>query len=151
MVPAIWTGMRLPSSAPEALRFLHSCGWEWFELSTEHLEQIEADADPQARIEETLQAIDELKVTMPQAHAYLPANVAHPDPFRRDADMKRLTTHLDLCAALRVKYVVIHPGTGDGYTKPQQLREVRQFNLDGFARLADRTRARSASRSASRT
>jgi sugar phosphate isomerase/epimerase len=137
MVPAIWTGMRFPSSAPEALRFLHSCGWEWFELSTEHLEQIEADADPQARVEEALQTLDELKVTMPQAHAYLPANVAHPDSFRRDADMNRLTKHLDLCAALRVKYVVIHPGTGDGYTTPQQLREVRQLNLDNFARLAD--------------
>lgn len=141
MLPAIWTGMRFPSSVPEALRFLHACGWECFELSTEHLEQIDADADPAARVEEALQAVAELKVTMPQAHAYLPANVAHPDPFRRDADLKRLATHLHLCAALQVEYVVIHPGTGDGYTNAQQLREVRQLNLDSFARLGDQAGA----------
>jgi len=137
MHPAIWTGMLTPSSAPDALRFLHSCGWRWFELSTEHLEYVEADPDQRARIEEVLQTLDELQAHMPQAHAYLPANVAHPDGFRRDADMDLLTRHLTCCAALGIKYVVVHPGTGDGYTTPRELREIRELNIEAFARLGD--------------
>jgi len=137
MYLSIWTGMRWPSSAPDALRFLHSCGWEWFELSTEHLEQIELDPQRDARIAEVRQTLEALHAHMPQAHAYLPANVAHPDGFRRDADMDLLLRHLTCCAALGVEYVVIHPGTGDGYTTPQELRDIRSLNIEAFSRLGD--------------
>ena len=84
-----------------------------------------------------LRALADLKVRMPQAHAYLPADIAHPDGFRRDADMDLLMRHLTCCAALGVRYVVIHAGTGDGYTTPQELRGIRQLNLDYLSRLAD--------------
>jgi len=136
MLPAIWTGMYGDRSAPEALRALHACGWEHFELSTEHLQQIE-EADQQARIGEVLRTLDDLRVTMPQAHGHLPANVAHPDGFRREADIQLLLRHLGCCAALGVKWVVIHPGVGDGYTTPRELREIRELNVASFGRLAD--------------
>lgn len=137
MYPSIWTGMRWPSTAPDAVRFLHSCGWRWFELSTEHLEQIEPDPQRQVRTEEVRRTLAELDAHMPQAHAYLPANVAHPDGFRRDADMDLLLRHLTCCAALGVQYVVIHPGTGDGYVTPQELRDIRSMNIEAFTRLGD--------------
>ena len=137
MQPAIWTGMFFPSSAPEALRFLHSCGWRHFELSTQHLEQIEADPDRSARIDEVLRALEELGATMPQAHAYLPADMAHPHEGRRAADLDLLLRHLDCCAALGIRYVVIHPGTGDGYTTSEEFRRIRDLNIANCSRLAD--------------
>jgi sugar phosphate isomerase/epimerase len=121
----------------EALRFLDACGWRFFELSTEHIAEIEADPGQQARVEEVLAVLDELALGMDQAHAYLPANIAHPDSFRREADIALVERHITCCAAMGIRYVVMHPGVGDGYTDPIGLREVRELNLEGFARLAD--------------
>jgi sugar phosphate isomerase/epimerase len=138
MSPAIWTAMYPALPAPDALRTLHACGWEHFELSTEHLRQIEEDVHQQARIEEVLRTLDELKATMRQAHAYLPANVAHPDQARRDADVALLHRQLPVCAVLGIKHVVIHPGVGDGHRSPEELRGIRDLNLLHFRSLADR-------------
>jgi len=137
MSPAIWTAMYIEKPICEALKALHACGWEWFELSTEHLHQIEADSAQQARIEEVLQTLDELGVGMPQAHAHLWGDVAHPDAARRAADIGTVRREMVCCAALGVKNVVVHPGAGDGYATPGERRELHRLNTECFAMLAD--------------
>jgi sugar phosphate isomerase/epimerase len=137
MSPAIWTAMYIDKPICEALKALHDCGWDWFELSTEHLHQIEADSDQQARIEEVLRTLDELGISMPQAHAHLWGDVAHPDEARRQADIDTVRREMVCCAALGVKNVVVHPGAGDGYTTAEEQRELHRLNTECFGMLAD--------------
>jgi len=138
MVPALWTGILAAEPLPQALQALRALGWQHFELSTEHLERIDQDRRPQARIAEARQALAELGATMPQAHAYLSADVAHPDPARRQADLAVLARHLAHCAALGIGNVVMHPGTGGSYTTRDELRQVIRLNIEAFSRLGDR-------------
>jgi len=121
----------------EALKALHGCGWEWFELSTEHLHQIESDRAQQARIAEVLETLDELAIRMPQAHAHLWGDVAHPDASRRQADIDTVRREMVCCAALGVKTVVVHPGAGNGYTTAGERRELHRLNRECFTGLAD--------------
>ena len=137
MVPAIWTAMYIEKPICEALKALHACGWDWFELSTEHLHQIESDRDQQVRIVEVLDTLDELGIRMPQAHAHLRADLAHPDESRRQADTDRVCREMTCCAALAVKTVVVHPGAGNGYTTSEEQRELHRLNVECFAMLAD--------------
>jgi len=137
MTPAIWTAIPEGDSLPEALRFLRGCGWECFELSTEHLTEIADDPQPARRVEATRRILDELGAIMPQAHAHLPANVAHPDARRRSADIDLLLRHLECCADLGVRDVVIHAGA-ETYTTRDDLRRIAALNVDAFSRLADR-------------
>jgi sugar phosphate isomerase/epimerase len=137
MTPSIWTAIIMDRPLPEVLRFLHACGWDCFELSTEHLEAIAKDPSPRARMDEVIATLRELPATMPQAHAYLKANIADPDTTRRSADLRLLERHLDCCAELGIHYVVIHPGGRDLAT-PDDFRRALERNVDGFTRLADR-------------
>ena len=130
--------MYWPQSTCDALRSLRACGWEWFELSTEHLAQLEEDSHQRARIEEVLSRLAELGLRMPQAHAHLPADIADPDESRREADMHLLHRQMACCAALRIEHVVVHPGTGGGYTIPDEFQVIRELNLRNCSRLADR-------------
>jgi sugar phosphate isomerase/epimerase len=135
MVPSIWTAIVMDRPLPEVLRFLHACGWACFELSTEHLEAIAKD--PRARMDEVAATLRELSAAMPQAHAYIHADIAHSDAARRNADLRLLERHLDCCAELGIRYVVIHPGGRDLAT-PEDFRRALERNVDGFTRLADR-------------
>jgi len=137
MVPSIWTAIIMDRPLPEVLRFLHTCGWGCFELSTEHLEAIAKDPSPTARMDEVTATLRELSATMPQAHAYLHADIAHPDAARRNADLRLLERHLDCCAELGIRHVVIHPGGRDLATQ-DDFRRTLDRNVDGFTRLADR-------------
>jgi D-psicose/D-tagatose/L-ribulose 3-epimerase len=136
LIPGIWTAMYVEDSLPTALRKLHASGWTWFECSTEHLEMIDQDPRPRERVAEAKETLEELGLSMPQAHALLSANVAHPDLSRRQADMEVLRRHLELSAALGVKTVVIHPGSME-ITTPEDMRRVRDANVESFAPLAD--------------
>ena len=137
MIPAIWTAIHVNMSTPEALRALAGLGWRCFELSTEHLEQLEAAADRPARIAEVRRTLADLGATMPQAHALLNADVAHPDLARRQTDRERLARHIDIAADLGVRTVVIHPGRGAGYTTRREYDGLVATNVEAFRRLAD--------------
>jgi sugar phosphate isomerase/epimerase len=137
MIPSIWTAIIMDRPLPEVLRFLHACGWACFELSTEHLEAIANDSSPRARMDEVADTLRELSAAMPQAHAYIHADIAHWDAARREADLRLLERHLDCCAELGIRYVVIHPGGRDLAT-PDDFRRALERNVDGFTRLAHR-------------
>ena len=137
MIPAIWTAIYAKGSLHEAFRALHACGWRVFEVSTEHLDAIEADSDPQARIEEALRCMHELGIIAPQAHAYLGADVAQSNVTEREKDIKRLRAHIDLSARLGVRNVVIHPGGKEGFTTRAQQQHIRKLNVEAFKRLGD--------------
>jgi sugar phosphate isomerase/epimerase len=138
LTPGIWTAMYVKQGLDTAISTLHALGWKAFECSSEHVEMIDADNDPLARIAETRQALDELGCEMPQAHALLPADVAHPDPQRRHEYMAILARHLHICAALGVRNVVIHPGSGGGgYTTPEERNRIVELNVKNFRRLGD--------------
>jgi len=60
MIPGIWTSIYAELDLHAAFRALHACGWRAFEVSTEHLAAIDADPDPQGRIEEALRCLREM-------------------------------------------------------------------------------------------
>ena len=136
MTPAIWTGIYATDTLPAALERLVGLGWGCFELSTEHLEAIDGDGDPPARIAEAKAALERLGVSMPQAHGYLGANVAHPDQARREGDRATLGRHLAHCAALGVRTVVMHPGVTP-WTTRAQLAGILKLNREAFTRLGE--------------
>ncbi len=135
---SIWTSVFPNQPLSEVLHFAHPLGWDCFELSTEHLEEIDNDPDPRARIEDTSRMLRELGVDLPQAHAYLRANVAHPDEARRQSDLDILLRHFAHCAQLGVRDVVVHPGIGLGHSTPDELRQIIRLNVDSFKLLCDR-------------
>ncbi|MGI6081870.1 MAG: sugar phosphate isomerase/epimerase family protein [Limnochordia bacterium] len=138
LIPGIWTAMYVEQSLDAAIRSLHALGWEAFECSSEHVEMIDKDDEPSKRIAETRQALNELGCAMPQAHALLHADVAHPDPQRRQEFMDTLGRHLKICAALGVRTAVIHPGNGAGiYKTPEERRTLIALNIENFRRLGD--------------
>jgi D-psicose/D-tagatose/L-ribulose 3-epimerase len=137
MAPSIWTALYANQPIVEALRWLASCGWRCFELSTEHLQQINESPDRPEQIERVRAALDELEVAMPQAHAFLQADVAHCEPARRQADIERVEREIDCCAELGVQWVVLHPG-GGGYSTARELAAIMSLNEQAFRRLGDR-------------
>ncbi len=139
MRPAIWTAMYYRGiRTTDSLRTLHALGWDCFELSTEHLEEIEKDPRQAAHIEEVQRALGELGVAVPQAHGWISANVAHPDARKRAQHVELLLRQLPVCQALGLTDVVIHPGTGVGHRTPQEYRSILSLNVESFRRLGDR-------------
>ncbi|MCF7855187.1 MAG: hypothetical protein K9N51_10350 [Candidatus Pacebacteria bacterium] len=106
MFPSIWTGMYAELPLPEALRMLYACGWQRFEISTEHLVSIETSDDPESLIEETLLFIQQHRLSTPQAHALLHANVAAMDKQKREQDIQRLLYHIEIAARFAVKTLI---------------------------------------------
>jgi sugar phosphate isomerase/epimerase len=137
MIPSIWTAMYAELSLPQALKTLNGQGWTAFEMSTEHFVEI-AHADNQsALIEETLQYLENLQITMPQGHAFLQARVADDDADRRNQDIEILEKHLAIAAQLGVKVVVMHPGGHQGYTTRGEHQRIKARNVQAFQRLGD--------------
>jgi len=136
MTPAIWTSMRLVPLS-DCLRALVADGWKSFEVSTEHLKEIDDAAGPATKIDQTNRLLEELGATMPQAHAMLRADVASPDEDRRAGDLATLRRHLEYCKALGVRNVVMHPGIGGGYTAERQRRQIIALNVANIRPLAD--------------
>lgn len=141
MLPAIWTAMYLDRPLSGALRTLYALGWRHFELSFEHLLALQFGWLRRRRIAEIRRTLADLGATMPQAHAFLPANVAHPNPARRQRDLAILWRQLPLCRALGTTDVVVHPGTGRGYATLEEYCALRELNLRHFSRLAARAEA----------
>jgi sugar phosphate isomerase/epimerase len=141
ILPAIWTAMYLDRGLPAALQTLHALGWSHFELSFEHLLALQFSWLKRRRIAEIHRTLADLGATMPQAHAFLPANVAHPNLARRRRDLAILWRQLPLCRALGTTEVVVHPGTGRGYTTAEEYCALRELNVRHFSRLAARAEA----------
>ncbi len=137
LIPAIWTGMYAEQPLPEALRILHEQGWTAFEASTEHLVQIETDANPEALIAGTRAYLAEHDLQMPQAHGLLGADVAQADADKREQDIARLLRHIDIAAQMGVRTIVIHPGGRVLPTARAEQRHVMALNVAAFRRLGD--------------
>lgn len=137
MIPSIWTGMYAEQPLPEALRILHEQGWAAFEASTEHLVQIEIDANPESLIDATNAYLAEHNLSMPQAHGLLGADVAQSDAAKREADIARLLHHIDIAARMGVQNIVIHPGGKDVPTTRAGRQQVMAHNVAAFRRLGD--------------
>ncbi len=134
MKPSLWTTMIWPTQPVEALEVLASHGWRAFELSCEHLGALSRMGD--AAVADYAAAIARLGVEVPQCHATITADVASPDPTRREADLAAVHRDLDICAALGVKNIVIHPGGTDAYPDRATLQQVTALRLKSFAELA---------------
>lgn len=136
MNPSIWTGMYAELPLHEAIGVLHECGWTSFEISTEHLVQIETSKTADSLIAETRQCLDRHDLSAHQAHALLHANVAAAEDEGRECDIQRLMSHITLSARLGVKQLVMHPG---GYTPslgtPGNI--AIRHNIAAFRRLGD--------------
>lgn len=133
MKPSIWTTMIYPSEPAEALKILAGHGWTAFELSTEHLAQLQA-AGSQA-LAKYAATRDRLGVQVPQCHAMLSADVASADSNRRAADLAQIHSDLDTCAELGIECLVIHPG-GGGAEDRATAEHVTTLRLQAFAELA---------------
>jgi len=135
MYPAVWTGLYAEFPLHEALKTLYDQGWRSFEISTEHL--VALDGDEYAAIDSILFAVDELDIKLPQAHAYLQADVAADDASERDQDIDTLVRHLSLAAKLGVSVAVIHPGGKNTDATGADSGAVRARNVEAFRRLAE--------------
>lgn len=136
MIPSVWTAIRRDLPLADAICFLKDFGWRAFEISSEHLSDIETAPDPSVIIEQTLAKISSTGVAVPQAHALLRANVAHSDPEQRRQDMRRLLDHIAIAGRLGVRCVVIHAG----YRRDPDAagaKIVHRLNVDAFRRLGD--------------
>ncbi|MGC9319000.1 MAG: sugar phosphate isomerase/epimerase family protein [Armatimonadota bacterium] len=136
MTPAMWTSILIELPPVEAVRSLAGIGWEAFELSTEHLEMVADAASPEAAADELAAAVDDLGVTMPQAHLLISADVASLDEKRRESDLARVEQHIALCRRIGVEVGVIHPGGGQPATWEEWQRQA-ELRVDGFRRLAE--------------
>lgn len=139
MIPAVWTGMYAERPLSEALRLLNECGWKHFEVSSEHLVQIEKSEPQDALIQEIVGCAQERGLSMPQAHLRLAADVAHPDNAQRAEYMECLKRHIEIAARLGVKIAVAHPGGKNlgNYTTTAQRKQLRETNVRAFRELAD--------------
>lgn len=134
MKPSIWTTMIHPSTPWEALEVLASHGWQTFELSCEHLADLQR-MGPQA-LREWTATRDRLGLQVPQCHATILANVASPDPARRGADLALVHRDIDTCSELGIRNIVLHPGGMEGAPDSATLRETTKLRLEAFAELA---------------
>jgi sugar phosphate isomerase/epimerase len=137
MEPAIWTALYAELPLHEALQTLNAHGWRAFEASTEHLVQIELADEPETHTEQARRCLQELDLSMPQAHALLHADVAAADPERRQEDTRRLMAHIDIAAQLGVCNLVIHPGGRQGAITRAERDRILAFNVEAFQRLGD--------------
>jgi len=136
MIPAIWTGMYNDLPLHEAFSMLNDFGWRAFEISTEHLIAIETSDDPDKLIDNALCCLSNLDLLAPQAHAYLQADVASSDAKKREQDIKRLLTHINIASRLNVSNVVMHPG-GRLFEARAEQKEITKLNIEAFRRLGD--------------
>jgi sugar phosphate isomerase/epimerase len=137
MQPAVWTALYAEQPLDEALRTLHGHGWRAFEASTEHMVAIERDDAPEERIAEVRSCVDELGVTMPQAHALLKADVAHHDEAKREKHVRRLARHIEIAGALGIEVIVIHPGGARMATTRAERDRDWRLNVETFRQLGD--------------
>jgi len=135
--PSIWTSMCRRRPLCEALRVLCACGWNTFEISTEHLCEIEADASPDARIGEARELMESLGASAPQAHGLLKANVASFDAAERAEHRERLARHVEIAAQLGARVIVMHPGGRQGFATRAERERIRELNIKAFRRLGD--------------
>jgi sugar phosphate isomerase/epimerase len=138
VIPSIWTSMYNKLPLVEALRTLKECGWTAFEISIEHLKEIESGDTPEAIIEEALATAKDLGLSFPQSHAHLRANVANFDEEERRADIDRILCHMDISARLGVEIVTIHPGRFYGEPTEEEAARVRALNVEAFREIEDR-------------
>lgn len=136
MKPSIWTGMRGELPLHDALRSLSSDGWRTFEISSEHLIEIETSANADSLIGKAREYLLEADLTAPQAHGLLHANVADPDAAKCERDIARLFRHIEIASQLGVKTVDIHPG-GKRDATDDELAEILEVNTAAFRRIAD--------------
>jgi len=133
MKPSIWTTMIWPSSPVEAIETLAGHGWRAFELSCEHIGALARMGD--AAVADYAAAVQRLGVDVPQCHATITADVASLDANRRDADLSAVPRDIDICAALGIRNIVIHPG-GDAAADRAAWAETTRLRLQSFADLA---------------
>jgi len=136
-IPAIWTGMYAELPLHTALETLSDQGWKSFEISTEHLCEIEAATKSDTMINLALEVCETYDLMTLQGHASLTANVAHRDKARRDRDIKQLKVHMDIASLLGVNCIVIHPGCFNGVTTGQERNKMIQYNIEAFRDLGN--------------
>ena len=135
MKPSIWTALYAELPLRDALETLHIQGWPAFEISTEHLEQLDFEQQPD--FENIATYISDTGIEVSQAHAYLRADVASFDEKKRTADIGTLERHLSLCAKLGVKVVVMHPGGRIDNPTQADREKTKALNTQSFKVLGD--------------
>ena len=134
MKPSIWTTMIHPSTPAEALEVLASHGWEAFELSCEHLADLQQLGARGLR--EWAATRDRLGVEVPQCHATILADVASPNAETRATDLGAVHRDIDTCSELSIRNIVLHPGGWEGAPDRETLVRVTNLRLEAFAELA---------------
>ena len=137
MHSGIWTSMYAELSPEEAIRHLSDLGWKEIELSTEHLDTLINDPRSDARIEGMAALLFDLGMAPWQGHVLLRLDVAAFDAAKRQEDLDIALRWLGPCAALGIRYAVIHPGGTQGYGSLSEYREMRRLNREAFSVLAE--------------
>jgi len=120
------------------VRELHALGASVFEISTEHLVELERTADLERAVAAVLETLASLHADAPQAHALLEADVSNPDPHQRAEDLQRIQRHIAIAARIGVRVVVVHPGGRYEAITNAERDRLLALNRNAFRRLGDR-------------
>ncbi len=139
MRKCMWTSYFIDLSPEEAVRLFAAEGWTDLELSTEHGAALLERGDPAATGEQFLRFCADLGVSLPQGHLKLTADIARPDPARRQEELEELKRWLDLFAALGIRAAVLHPGGPNCLQGEEPSQAVLDANVESLAQLTRHT------------
>ncbi len=154
MKPSIWTSMFHPMSGVDQLPEVAAAGFEYAELSCEAVVDPEEQQITEAHAERLCQASEQAGVRLRQVHfpiltlypgaarpdgkfySGLLTDFAHPDPERREFELRCAEKLLSLCPRMGIEVMVVHPGGPDGWETPEELARLDTLNLEALRRLA---------------
>ncbi len=130
MVPCLWTDMLPTLDPPEAIGWIGASGFRQVEFGLTHEAlYLEGADDEEHRLKAIRDAAERAGVDILQMHGYL-FNLCGENAAEGVARAHR---SLRRAAALGVKWVVLHPGSGVGFgADPEARKETRQQNLTAF-------------------
>jgi sugar phosphate isomerase/epimerase len=141
MYPSMWTGLYNHLSPEDAVQRLALQGWGGVELSTEHLASLRLGPSPETQATALARRANDLGLRLEQAHILLEADIASPDPERRDADMAVISFEIRLLAATGIRVGVLHPGVGGQVDGPDTARRMHDIRVANLRELADQAGA----------
>jgi len=154
MQPSLWSNFFHKMPGDQAMRELKRAEFEWTELASELLTD-PATNSPSADMARELRAVcDELGLKSAQFHypictlnpsvdtsgdfhPGMLTEFAHPDPARREFDLRCAEEFLALCPICGVEVMVVHPGGLTGWSSEAERVEIGGLNEVAFTRLAE--------------
>ena len=138
MTPSIWTDAFFDLSCEESLKRIADCGWKTLELAEVHWRELSKRDDPDREFAALSRLASSLGVTVAQTHG-VTFPVCGEEAVVRDG-LDRGLRSIEWCAAVGVRLYVFHPGTAPCDESEDDLKRVRDANVEVVGRLSEAAR-----------